>query len=65
MKRQLRAVVHIGALRTGPHGGKFRLLELECGHYKAWAAYQPRTIMSPPRIAPKRARCILCPKAST
>lgn len=54
--------------RVGPHGGRFWLLHLACGHLKS--ARKPKLhdfqVVSRRRIAfaPKRVRCLLCKETS-
>jgi hypothetical protein len=60
-----RDVVHI-ADNTGPRGGRYWTLTLECGHH----AFRPVPVIAPDkmaavfgrvRTAPHRVRCYFCP----
>lgn len=57
-----RDVVHVEDC-TGPRGGEHWLLTLSCGHHKARGKprYQLHQFRKPPRFAPKRTRCLVCP----
>jgi len=55
-------VAHIEA-KTGPHGGEFWWLTLECGHFKA--VRKPRfrehqILRRKMPFAPRRVKCLVC-----
>ena len=49
--------------RIGPHGGRYWLLTLECGHLKCARkpCLRPYQIFRRIRFAPKKVACLVCP----
>ena len=56
----LRRVDFIGDTKIGPHGGEYKMLTLECGHWQAWSVPQPRPFARVPMLVPQRVRCLCC-----